>query len=278
MKKIILCSFIFIFNLNCDPQKFVIGSRLDGFFSNFLGTLTNIIWAERNNKIPVVSWERSLYFQPEGYNESNNVWEYYFEPVSKLKKIKDDIVYSNYYSPDKFGINAWSDLAYNSTYRSLFNSIIKKYVKIKPNIQNTINAFYKKNMQGKTNIGIHIRGTDKFTEISRVNSKKILDYANQLAQNFGKKCQFFIATDEENIIKLAQSCLSSKVVFYDAHRSNNSNPVWKVFKQNKALLGEEILIESQLLSKCDYFIHTISNVSIAVCYFNPSLKNILLKN
>lgn len=277
MKKIIFFLILAV-NITCDVNKFVIGCRPAGFFSNFLGTLINIRWAQKNNKIPVAycKWH-SPYYQAEGYNGATNVWEYYFEPISKLSFNNDDNVYWQYSSIDGFEIPSLDPISYNKRFRKIFNSIIKKYIRIKPNIKKKIDSFYKKNMQGKKNIGIHLRGTDKYTEVVPVDPTVILDKANKLAKKLDSNCQFFIATDEENLLNLAKKNLKGKVIFCNSHRSQNGSPVWDVFNE-RAILGEEILIESQLLSKCDYFIHTISNVSMAVCYFNPNIKNILLKS
>lgn len=40
--------------------------------------------------------------------------------------------------------------------------------------------------------------------------------------------------------------------------------------------AEQVLIEAILLSKCDHFIHTPSQLSTAVLYFNPELSHTLI--
>lgn len=277
MKKLFLVLIINNLLLASSDDKFVITCRPYGFFSNFIGTLTNIRWAENNKKIPVIYWdEYSLYYDPNGYNGSTNVWEYYFEQISNLNYNPGDELYWKYYDPDSFYLPALLDSCYNQFYKDIFSPLIKKYIKIKPNIQNKINTFYTQQMSGKKNIGIHLRGTDKFIEIKPVDPNIIFDRANEIAKELKNNYQFLVATDEEKLLNLAKSKLNGKVVFYNSHRSLNDKPVWEIHTDCKPLLGEEILIESQLLSKCDYLIHTSSNVSIVVCYFNPEIKNILL--
>lgn len=279
MKEFFLILIIFNNCLFANNNKFVITCRPYGFFSNFIGTLTNIRWAEKNNKVPVVYWdEYSLYYDPNGYNGSTNVWEYYFEQISNLQYNPGDDLYWKYYDPDSFYLPALLDSCYEKEYKEIFSPVIKKYIKIKPIIENKINAFYEKEMKGKKNIGIHLRGTDKFIEIKPVDPNIIFDKANEIAKELNNNCQFLVASDEEKLLELAKSKLNGKVIFYDSHRSLNDKPVWEVYTDCKPLLGEEILIEAKLLSKCDYLIHTSSNVSIVVCYFNPDIKNILMKN
>jgi Flp pilus assembly secretin CpaC len=43
---------------------------------------------------------------------------------------------------------------------------------------------------------------------------------------------------------------------------------------NRALLGEEVIIEAMLLSKCNFLIHGPSNVTTAVLVLNPYLKHV----
>ena len=76
-------------------KKFVIGlhGKHAGLFAVFFGALNNIAWCERNNKVPVVYWDnKSLYYTPGGYNNSTNVWEYYFEQTSSLSYLPGDSV------------------------------------------------------------------------------------------------------------------------------------------------------------------------------------------
>ena len=51
------------------------------------------------------------------------------------------------------------------------------------------------------------------------------------------------------------------------------NPPGKQFMPNKrAEIGEEALIESQLLSKCDIMFHHDSLLAIGAANFNPNMK------
>ena len=93
MKKITLAIFFLINFLTFKgvysdtPQKFVIGGRDAGFFSNFLGVLNNLHWCVKNNMNPVVIVLKNdvfIYYDSRGCNNiiSDNIWDYYFYPVS----------------------------------------------------------------------------------------------------------------------------------------------------------------------------------------------------
>lgn len=266
----ILCSE---FNSN----KFVIGTLGNGFFGNFICVLNHLIWCEKNNKIPVVYWDKQcIYYQPQGYNgSSNNVWKYYFEQVSNLDYIPGDNINTSFLALDRttlpiiqFDIHLFKQ--WLETFKPV-NKIINKYVQIKEPIINKINKFYKEKMKSKKTIGIHFRGTDKKLEIPQINPFILIAEANKY-----KDCQYLVATDEVKFLELAKKHLNGKVIFYDAYRSNDGSPIHHNFKVN-ALRGEEVLIEAQLLSKCDTIIHGCSNVTVCCYYFNPELKGILFR-
>lgn len=69
----------------------------------------------------------------------------------------------------------------------------------------------------------------------------------------------------------------SHILTQNIHLLLNNNIPIHDFK-NKLLLGEECLIDALLLAKCDVFIHTLSLVSQAVSYFNPTMGSLLVKS
>jgi hypothetical protein len=132
-------------------------------------------------------------------------------------------------------------------------------------------------MKDKITIGIHLRGTDKYLEEHPISWTFFFQKANEQADLFGPQCQFLVATDENTLLEQATIKLNRPVIYYNCRRSSDGKPLHYGRKTtNKAILGEDILIEAQLLSRCNLLIHTRSNVSTAALYFNPDLQNILL--
>ncbi len=258
-----------------DGQKFVIGvQKTWGFFADFFSTIHNVQACTENNLIPVVLWDSEcLYYQPQGYNNSFNAWEYYFEPISSLSYQPGDAISRVHCLSAKnnsfYNVFCVADYSCQGhVERKAANDLICKHVKLKPHIQNKVNEFYTKNIEGKKTIGIHLRGTDKHTEIKPTPAMEILTKANEY-----KDYQYFVATDEQALLELAKKVLNGPVIYYDSLRSADNNPI-HFGSIDKAKAGEEVLIEVLLLSKCDKFIHTHSNVSIAVLCFNPQLESI----
>lgn len=282
-------------------EKYVIGVWPNGFFSSFFSVLNHLDWCEKNNKVPVVYWDKqSLYYADYA---GENVWEYYFEPVSNLCYEPFDVIHSSFtygkgnawYSSNVFAF--WSR---QQSMRDRAHYLIKKYVKLKLAIQQKIDQFYQENMANMNTIGIHIRGTDKSSEVPLVSPDYVIEAALVSAD---KNAQFLIATDEEKILnRMIELLKGHKVIFYDCYRSINGQPLHTIVsstspgtssvsdkpqsretlnegryrKPSSVTLGEDVLVEVMLLSKCNLLVHTLSNVSTGVLYFNPSIKNILL--
>lgn len=260
--------------IGADPER--------GFFGCFLAVLNNLEWCSRNNVQPHVYWdENSLYYQPEGYNGvQHNAWEYYFEQVSQGTFQDNELQWMGFRNVEGKGISLLKDQgAKYSTqeYREKIHKIIEKHIIVKPQITAKVDAFYKQFMEGKKTIGIHLRGTDKPTEGKQVPAATILETANALATKY-PGCQFFVATDEVALLEEAKRSLHGKVIAYDSYRSPDGKPIhFYAPEYSKAKLGEEVLIEALLLTRCTAFVHTVSNVSMSVLFFNPDLQSILIR-
>ncbi|MGE4168417.1 MAG: hypothetical protein AB7E68_02625 [Candidatus Babeliales bacterium] len=150
-------------------------------------------------------------------------------------------------------------------------NIIDSFIKIKPSILKKITDFKNEMIDSKI-IGIHLRGKHLSSEVIHVPLPYIFDEANKFA---GENVKFFIATDQEPLLEEAKKCLKGQVMYYPCQRfSATTSPYYGSKLHPKQ--GEEILIETILLSCCDHLIHTLSNVSTAALYFNPELGHTLI--
>jgi hypothetical protein len=270
-KTLFLCFFFFQHSF---AEKHVIGSHNAGFFSDFLGILNHLYWCEKTVKTPVVYWgKENYYWQANGYNGSLNAWEYYFEPVSDETASVDEP------RDKRYSVDGWTFYYHQIDLekRLLANRLINNYIKINPAVVKKVSSFFTKNMFNKKTIGIHLRGTDKDREVKSIDPLVLLERANKEAELLGN-CQFLVATDEYRLLAIAEKTLRRPIIYYPCLRSENNIPLHVPMVspiKNKAVLGEDVLIEALLLAQCDLFLHTYSNVSAAVLYFNATLKNIL---
>jgi hypothetical protein len=251
-------------------EKHVIGSfgKTTGMFALFFSVLNHVAWCKKHNKVPVVYWdERCTYYQKEGYNGASNAWDYYFEPLSQKQWQPGDQVHCTYLAPDGTGIQGkFTCLPIIQDKKAIY-ALIKKYIRVKPEILKKVQDFKQRFMAGRKTIGIHLRGTDKHTEVPSVPLEKILKKANTY-----KGYQFFIATDDQRLLEQAKKILKGKVLYYDSFRSVNGAPVHMNHAEGQALRGEEVLIDVLLLGSCHKFLHTCSYVAMAVECMHPDLE------
>lgn len=281
-----------------------------GFFAEFLFVINHLQYCEATNKIPIVYWDSQFaYHSKDGYNGSTNCWEYYFEPVSNQKRNSTDYlhrqeVYNRFTSvwwycqyldnihllnreeqksivgvplpfalagDNKFFPTDFGHL-YSKNLRHYVKSLIDKYIKIKPSVQNKIDSFVNSQMKGKHVVGIHLRGSFIYNEVGTVPLELLCEEANKVAK---EGTIFFVATDQAPLLEAAKRHLKGKVVAYNAYRQDKTTSPMRP-GQWPPEMGEDVLIETVLLSKCDHFVHTISNVSTSALYFNPNLPHTML--
>lgn len=279
--KFLIKSFIFLLWMNvCQSSpssKYVIGHWAGGLAVSLTSALNHLLYCENKNLTPVIFWNRSLYWDEKGFNNNTtNEWEYYFEPVSDLKRSPGDIVNSFCTSP-LCGHFSYHHTPRNQEQRNLAHKLINKYVKPNSIVMSKIKEFYIRYMEGKQNIGIHIRGTDKYTEEKPVEIPIVV--AEALKYD-GQNTQFFIATDEKRILENVVNLLKDKkVIYYNCYRSEDGKPLHfkSKSKPSPAQLGEDVVVEMWLMAKCNVLVHTLSNVSSIPLYLNNNLIDVPLR-
>jgi len=291
MPKITLLFFLLTVSIhlqsnNHPAKKLVIGyPPLFGMFAALCGTINVLASCEQQGKIPVIYWgpgdaTNAPYYQQEGYNGSTNAWEYYFEPVSEEKYVQGDpITYCMYVSGDNLLPAALSDVPSwdHRAFRKKVKPYVDRYLQVKPDLMKKIDAFYDVQIKGKPTIALHLRGTDKIKELQPVSAEDMCSIANEYAEKLSG-CQFFVCTDELSLLNRARELLHGKVITYNSYRSIDGKPLHLNHShgQSPAKIGEDIIIEVLLMSRCDLLVHTWSNVALGAMYFNATLDTVLV--
>jgi hypothetical protein len=271
--------------LKAEIPKYVVGPRSCGFFSEFFAALHHAAWYDdTKQEVPVIYWDNQCpYYEPGGFNNTFNAWEYYFEPlIANTRYEPGDAIHRNYEAPHEYGFYIRTeDQACVEKLRPKMHEIIKKYIKIKPYILQIVEEFYNKNMLNNTIISVHMRGTDKYGDLIKpVHPRHVIRtaqaYANMAKlQHPNKQIKFLVASDEQRLIDFAKAKLNGTVIVYGAAtRSKDGKPIHHDRKKTcgqSAKLGCDVLVEALLLAHGNYFVHTQSNVSVAVLFFNPTI-------
>ncbi len=225
-----------------------------------IAALQHLAYCEKTNKVPVAYWGRdSLYYNPSGFNgEMNNVWEYYFEPLSPLKYSNGDKI--NNYVSSSYGTFHSQNLDQQEL-RDQTNKLWHKYIKPKANIQTKVDQFYKSEMQNKHIVGIHLRGTDITSFLNKINFK-MKSIADTALKHATEDSIFYIMSDDLKLFdELCVLLKDRKVISYSCYRSDDGKPLHYKSKPSPAQVGEDVIVEMLLLAQCDYLVLMESNIS-----------------
>jgi hypothetical protein len=274
----------------------IIKSRKVGFFSLFLQVLGNLEWCNKNEYVPIIDFtnEDCLYWTPEGYNNSLNAWNYFFEahesyllepPGDKKENI---LVNDSYHPSNEFGLgiddhgSEWNDNP-PLKFRIFVHSLIEKHIRIRHEIKEKVDVFYDQYMNGHNICGVHVRRTDSTDD--PLKRPPLLDaYFREIDRYFkfskdietSPNVKILLATDDASVIQIFKDKYKDNLLLFDSVKSENGMALHLRKDLNKAKLGEEVLVECLLLSQCDFLVHSRSNVSSVALYFNPDLDHIYI--
>jgi hypothetical protein len=229
----------------------IICERDVGLFSLIQQVISNIPWAIREGRTPVVCYrDRTCYWTPDGYAGKSTVWEYYFEPVFEGYSAADippailKEISSNHPSPIEPGYPVGGesfvtahfgdhpDLE-NLTLRIPFeledptpavrieaHEIIKQFVHPRKYIQRKVDRFLAENVGKRPIIGVHVRGTDATSaKEERAYREGSLDL-NRYEQEIEKQAKIWptakilVATDDKSSLDRLRSRFGDRVISY----------------------------------------------------------------
>ena len=165
----------------------------------------------------------------------------------------------------------------NENQREIINKLIHEYLPIKSFILEKVDDFmlpYK----NKKILGIHKRGTDHWIHGQKLDlSEYIIAVNKELEKN--NYDYIFLATDEYKTRKIFKEYFKDKLIYYPSKLLSQNDHLavhYGIGLSEPYLMGEEVLIESLILSKCDKLIKTVSSVSHFAIFYNLDLEYIEL--
>jgi hypothetical protein len=200
-----------------------------------------------------------------------NVWDYYFEQpfnftkeeVEGAEKIKNVWFEGNLNIPSRLTPEIIKKCG----------EIISKYIKLKNHVQVKIDTFIAANiMPGDRVLAVHKRGTDHINDAPLLPIDVYFSHIDKHIENYDK---LLLCTDEEYTVDIFSERYKQKLITYDSIRSKEKNNIGvhqSIGLSNPYKMGEDVVIETYLMSRSDFLIKTISNVSNSVLMINPAIK------
>ena len=266
-----------------------------GFCALLTYGLNGIRRAELADHQPVVYFDKANvphFYDPE---YGDNIWEYFFLPIDGVsynaiqKEIqsgllkKEDLVYESeekirwghHYDEERLA-TFWSwekpkdPQKWMKEKRQLGREYVNKYVRVRPEILEKVEAFKQKHFRASYIIGIHIRGTDFSYAQPTAIENYFTEIDHQIAQNKEEEIQIFLATDQQQYVAKFEERYKGKVIYYDAIRSENDIAPFR-FNESPFKKGEDVLIDILLLARTNYLIKGAAAVGETALWFNQGL-------
>jgi len=265
----------------------------NGFFSNYRIILSKLIFFHENNisGLPYIDWGDTAWV--EGYNPFNgdilvkkeNPFNFWFEQSNPNN---DDIVKTiPDFNPHDI-INHSIDYFNNSTELLRQRKIDLTYLKLKQHILDKIESIYEKNLKNHITLGVIARGCEFSHYHPNYGVFGIQDFIDKIRKVLDENKQItkiFLVSEDLNYIEILKNEFPDTYHVPDVFRRTdetieymNRVYLWpnvdtKRPNQNE-LLGEETIIQTKLLGKCDYLLGMHSGVFCGALLWGENIKQI----
>lgn len=264
-----------------------------GFFSNYRIILSKLIFfhEKKISGIPYIDWGDTAWV--EGYNPFNgdilikkeNPFDFWFEQSIPNN---DDIVETlGGFNPHEI-IDHSKDYFNNSVELLKQKEVDLIYLKPKQHILSKIDDIYEKNLKNHTTLGVIARGCEFSHYHPNYGVFGIQDFINKINKVLDENKQItkiFIVSEDSNYIEILKKEFPNSYYMSNVFRRTNEtidymNRVYlwpnvdtKRPNQNE-LLGEETIIQSKLLGKCDYLLGMHSGGFCGAILWGENIKQI----
>ena len=256
-----------------------------GFFSNFFVSLSTAIEANRNNLIPFVELNNTVFSQ---FSEEIkvNTWNWWFDqdvPSSEDSIIRvTQNIESFLHFPAPFGDDKWNrNNIYDS--RLFFNN----HFKIKQHILNITDQYYESFFKDKIVLDVMARGTEFNNIHPQYGNQDVYTYVDEVKKVLLENPEIdnvFLVTEDDDYVKIFDNVFDN-LLFMNVFRRTTqtleyckNNWLWpyenNIRENHTKILGEECLYQALLLGKCDYLVCKRNCMAGAAVFFNDNLKNV----
>jgi hypothetical protein len=273
-----------------------------GFFAEFSKVLMGLIHYEQEGLANVyVDWTDEFF--PYKDEPHGNGWDLYFEPIQvdksainptePIRKVGNPNTHEIH---DQICSAPWLSYEDYLPYRMFVHQRIKQYIRIKPAVLEKVDAFYNEHLKNKICIGVHVRFANAHIAEVPGNRHPTLEEYNVEVDAIIQKhphtpLKIYVASDSHFVINHFKARYGDKIAAIEAYRApgvedpgliyGNAN-YWLAhpaeWHQSKPGYygGLTTLMDCLLLARCHYLVHTTSNVSNFVVFFNPTITSVYL--
>lgn len=259
-----------------------------GFSSDYLTVVSSYVLALNSNLRPYVdtsnTWFNPTFDFEKGVAEDStiNPWNWWFDQEELDTSIP---THNMGYSRDLIGHNPGMFMSQPGIL--LYAAVADSYLKPKQYIEDKIEKFYNENLLGKNVLGVVARGTENLfyhPEYPKVGANDWPDRIQEYLDKFPEIDTIFLGIcDDNEILDAILNRFDNVVYLKDMFRKTtqteedvlgNTKKMWWVtplegsVADHRKRLGEECLVATKLIARCDYFLGAYSGMSNISQFFN----------
>jgi hypothetical protein len=271
------------------PTRLIVIPNDGGFFSNFNKVVQYLALSLNHAGITaiIVDWRideaRKLSQFPYGCPEDGNIWEHFFEqfsfPTDSYVRSTKIAQWMDHSITDRAAYALYKS---GSFWRQQYHAAFVEYIRIQSHIFEKVDRVYSQYMAGHYCIGVHIRNEAHKVEEPGNTITPLQSYIvkiDEILRLRNGKALVFLATDVETYVTRMKEAFGEKVIMQPGVTRLLEKPSGDFDHQvhhgnapASLKLGEDVLIDCLLLTKCNVFVHTVSNLATAVGYINPYIE------
>lgn len=264
-----------------------------GFFSNYRICLEQLIHHYNTNdkRIPYINWDKTTWiegfnpFESTTFTQSYNPFDFWFDQNIPTQYDIIDICKSG---PRPDLIDHAKDYFNEPEHLKKQQLVDKLYIKPKKYIINKVDELYKQELEGHIVLGVVARGSEYNFHHPMYGVFGIQDYLNEIEKILTLNpniTKLFIVSEESSYVEDIHKRFPSSFYIKDVFRRTDESldyinkvhcwPNVSTKRDNQCqLLGEETIIQTKLLAKCDYLFGRFSGVFAGTILWNQNIKEI----
>lgn len=254
-----------------------------GFFSKLNCALANLDFYLGKNGVIAASviWctqqaDEDFYF---GRSGVGNAWLHFFEPLSFPEFPSTHLDVAGFpisRSGHLGGKSAYVTYKFNRRWRSRYHELYQKFVTLRPFLSERADSIFRTRMSDRFCVGVHYRNPRHSHECPwQIPSPEIFIARAKQLLPAGRPAAVVLASDYEPAVEAFRAAFGDALIIQPevVRAASSSQDQMHHLHANWSLtLGEQVLVDCLLLSKCDVLLHVVSNVATAAAYINPKLK------
>lgn len=264
-----------------------------GLFSNFNMIMTGI-WSTDKDKDErcnyIVDWSDTnpaFHYGPRG----TNVWSALFDTTVRVVAQSPGASPSYDYHISMYTHAGWALTSTNARHsyephrqywRKEINDIWRENIRVKQCILDSVDAFWADHIkEGEGVCGVHVRSLALQWQQATHKYPSSEHFAGvvQSVLDSGKASKVFLATDNQQTATFMKERFGDRLIMrehslYDMHQDHDALGVDEDPNCNQA---RDCLMDALLLSRCNHFVHAVSNIATAVLYMNPDLPHTFIE-